>query len=379
MSSGGGGGGGAGGDRFQQDAGRAVEGEGGGFVEGDPAEGLGFVVEGDVGVGGAAGVVEEDEVSFPVEFFGADAVLDEDEGGVFDGEAGFLAEFAAEGGFGGFAPLDFAAGDTPEVGPFAGADHEDAAVGALDEAADGGDGERRVWGVGLWGPGEAGGVEEVAEFGEVFDDEFGAGGAELVEAVVAGEDGAGAHAPVVGGFDVMLHVTDEEGFRGVEVVVAEELVDALAFVPDAEVRGIEEGVEASGAGLDGEVVGVDGAEDERLEVVLAAEFEELAGVGEWGDGVLDLAEALVEPGFELGGGDVGEVAFVEAGEGEAEFGAELVEAKRLETGLLKDEVGGLPDGGQIIDQGAGPVEDDVADHAWECRGGGEQCKRGRGE
>jgi hypothetical protein len=233
-------------DGIEEDAGGGIERELAGFGPIDPTEFLGFVIELDLGkAGDGAGVVEEEEVGVLVELGRVDGILDEDEPDVLDVEAGFLVEFADEGGFGGFAPFDLAAGDSPEIGPFGGADEEHAAFLIEDEAADGGDG------------GEAGGgwdaelevvsVEEGAEFAEVFDDEVGIGAAELIESVVSGEDSDALDAAVAGGFDVMFHVADEHGVIGGQAVILNDGADAIAFVMDAEVGVIEEGAEAGGA------------------------------------------------------------------------------------------------------------------------------------
>ena len=57
-------------------------------------------------------------------------------------EAGFLLDFAAERGLGGFAPFDFAAGNAPEVRPFVRANHQHLALRVENQRADGG--QRRM-------------------------------------------------------------------------------------------------------------------------------------------------------------------------------------------------------------------------------------------
>ena len=79
-----------------------------------------------------------------VEFLRVDAVLHEHKPDVLHVQIGFLLDFAAEGGFGGFAPFDFAAGNAPEVGPFVSSNHEHFAGAVENERADGGFG-RAVW------------------------------------------------------------------------------------------------------------------------------------------------------------------------------------------------------------------------------------------
>ena len=87
-----------------------------------------------------AGVVEQDEMGVAVEFGRMDAVLGEHKANEIDLEVSLFLHFAAEGVFGGFAELRFAAGNAPKVGPFVGPDHKNLAGGIEDERADGGDG-----------------------------------------------------------------------------------------------------------------------------------------------------------------------------------------------------------------------------------------------
>src|ERR1043166_8292042 len=96
----------------------------------------------------------------------------------------------------------------------------------------------------------------------MFDDEIGLGGAQLLERVVTGEDGAGMDAAMPGGFDVVLHIADEQGLVGDQLVFLEDFVDFFAFIPDAEVRFVEVLMKSDGGGLDGEMVAMDGAQKE---------------------------------------------------------------------------------------------------------------------
>ena len=57
-------------------------------------------------------------------------------------QTGLLQNFAAQRGFGRFAPFDFAAGNAPFVRPFVRADHQHLVFGIENQRADGG--ERRL-------------------------------------------------------------------------------------------------------------------------------------------------------------------------------------------------------------------------------------------
>ncbi len=69
---------------------------------------------------------------------------------------------------------------------------------------------------------------------------------------------------------------------------------------------------------------------------------------------------------ELGQRELGQVLAVEVGEREVELLPELVGGPDRLAVVPEDLVAGLEDGAEVIDQGAGPIEDDVADfgHAY---------------
>lgn len=96
--------------------------------------------------GGTAGGEADDEGD---EFDGdgrVGVVVRVERAGDVDGDAEFLLEFAVEGGFGGFAGFDFAAGEFPfsaEVFVRGALGHEDMAL-AFDEGADDAEGKRAI-------------------------------------------------------------------------------------------------------------------------------------------------------------------------------------------------------------------------------------------
>ena len=55
-----------------------------------------------------------------------------------------------------------------------------------------------------------------------------------------------AELPVAGGFDVVLHIADEERFLRIEPVFLEDLMDLFAFVEHAHVGFVEVTVEPGG-------------------------------------------------------------------------------------------------------------------------------------
>ena len=91
-----------------------------------------------------------------------------------------------------------------------------------DQRADGGDGRMR---------GDAAmPVEKIAHFAQVAEEQIGIGALQLFQRIVAGQDGAAHHAGVPGRLDVVDHVADEDGFRGVEIVLGQQMQDDLALV-----------------------------------------------------------------------------------------------------------------------------------------------------
>lgn len=166
-----------------------------------------------------------------------------------------------------------------------------------------------------------------------------------------------------GGFDVVLHVADEECFLSLQAVFGEDVVDFLAFVPDSDVWEIEVFAKTGGAFLDGKMIRRNRAEQEGANGVSAAQFQECFGVGQGADGRLHFAKAAMKPFFQLVHRDPRGVSIVKMLEREAELGTKLVQRDFRATRLGQDIIGGFPNGGQVIHQSARPIEDDVANHA----------------
>ena len=171
-------------------------------------------------------------------------------------------------------------------------------------------------------------------------------------------------AAVFGSFDVVLHVSNEKGLVGRELILSKDFVDFLALIPNAEIRTIEVLRETGFAGLDGEMLIIDGAEKEGAKFVGAAEFEKFASVGEFADGVLALTKRGMKPGLELRERDMADMLLVEEGEREPKFSAKLFEAHFGSLGLGEDVIGGFPDGGKVVNECARPIKDDIANHCW---------------
>jgi hypothetical protein len=204
----------------------------------------------------------------------------------------------------------------------------------------------------------------------------GQGFLELGEGVVAGEDGAGADATVAGGGDIVLHVADEEGLFRAEVVVFENAVDGVPLVGHTGIGLAKEVVHAQAAGLVLEVGLVDGAEEKDGKVAGVAVFKDLSRPGEKGDGVVKFAKDLPKDFLQFLEGGVGNVFFVEALIREIEFFPEGLAVKRGFPVGSEDPVGGFQDGGKVVHESAGPVEDQVADHFFRLMTTGDRLQEG---
>jgi len=315
-----------------------------------PAELAGFVIQLNPWFANAtAGVVEQNEMGVAIELLRVDTVLNKDKFDLLDIQGGLLLDFAAQRVERRFAPFDLATRNAPKVGPFVSVQHEDFAAGVKNEGADGYERHRAGFEVVFEGPEfEVVAFQDLAQFAEVFDDEVRFRRAQLAERVVAGQHCAGMHAATFGGLDVMLHVPDEKRFVGEQGIFLEDLADFFSFVPDADIGLVEVFIEAGDACLHGEVVLVNRAEEKGAYGAGTAELEEVAGMREFADGILDLAKAAVEPGFELGQRDVRNMPIVKVRKREGKLGAELVEAHLGPLGLSENVIGGLQHRRQVV-------------------------------
>ena len=199
-----------------------------------------------------------------------------------------------------------------------------------------------------------------AEFAEMFDDQIGMGSAQLLDAVVAGQNGAGEHAAVLGGFDIVLHVAYEKGFVCVKLIFLEHVQNFGALVPDADVRAVNVGVESRGGGLGGIMIWMDGAKNERAQAMGAAESEEVARVRQFQNRMLPPADVAVKGALQLIERNLRSESTVKTLERQAEFGAELIERHRRDAVLLEDEISRRKDGRQIVHQRSRPVKNNIA-------------------
>jgi len=163
-------------------------------------------------------------------------------------------------------------------------DHQELFIRSHDEGTDGGDGRSFL------GSGVA--TENFDDAEEIVRDVVGQSALKFSKRIVARKNGAGADVAVVGGFDVMFHITDEKSFVGSEVVFFEDGVNGLAFIDDAGVSLAKEVFHLKALGLMGKIVGMDGAEEKGGELMGLAVLKNLFGAKEEGDRVVVLAKLL---------------------------------------------------------------------------------------
>jgi len=142
-------------------------------------------------------------------------------------------------------------------------------------------------------------------------------------------------------------------------------MDRIPLVGHAGVGFAEKVAYAKTPGLVLEIRLMDGAEEKDREIPGVAVFQDFAGAGEEGDGMVQFAEYLAKDFLQFVKRCVGNVFLIETFVGEIEF---LPESLAIEWWLAvggKDAIGGLEDRGEVIDEGAGPVEDNVSNQELE--------------
>ena len=97
-----------------------------------------------------------------------------------------------------------------------------------------------------------------------------------------------------------------------------------------------------------EVIAMNRAQQERAQTAALAKLQELAGEWQFVDGMLDLLEVSVEPGFQLRERQVRGVATVELSERQTKLGAKLFQSKFRKTRLTEHVVCRPPNGGKVI-------------------------------
>src|ERR1035437_8445247 len=184
-------------------------------------------------------------------------------------------------------------------------------------------------------------LQHSAQLPEVFYDQVRLRGAQLLQRFVARQHRARVNAAMPRRVDVMLHIPDEERFVRDQSVLCQDFMNLLALVPDVHIRLVEIRAEAGDGRLHGEVVAVDGAQQESAELARAAEFEELKRMGQRTDRGLHLPEPAVKPSLQLRQRNVQHVPVIEYREGQAKLSAELLQAHLRPLGLRQNVVGRL--------------------------------------
>jgi hypothetical protein len=188
---------------------------------------------------------------------------------------------------------------------------------------------------------------------------------EFLERIVTGQHGAAHHSGVFRGVDVVNHVADENRFRRIEIVLGQQVEDDLALIERLHISVLEIFLHAEASALGLEMFLVDGAEQERRHLPRLEVVEKIERMGQHGDAGLEQLESGVIMVIKLGQRRLGQVLLIEIGEGEIELLAKVLRAEGGLAIMLEYLVGRLEDRIEIVDQRAGPVENDVADFGHE--------------
>jgi len=194
--------------------------------------------------------------------------------------------------------------------------------------------------------------QDCTQFSKMLNNHVRSRHAKLLNRVIPGQHSAGVNAAMPRCLNVVLHIPDEQGFRRRQRVRLKYLVNLLPLVVDADVRHVNILVKASGCGLRYKVRFMNGAQEKRSQVPLAAKLQEFPGVWQFANRILDLPKTRVKPLFELVHRNVRNVLVVKDRKRKAEFRAECVQGYRFPARLLQDVVGRLPHRRQVVHQSA---------------------------
>lgn len=120
--------------------------------------------------------------------------------------------------------------------------------------------------------------------------------------------------------------------------------------------------------LGGKIGRVNGAQQVERESPLAGPLEKIAGMGQFCDAPAQFAHAGLKPVFKLSQRHVGNMALVEGFVGQGELAAELFQRHDRDASLFETVIAGAPHGREVVDQGAGPVENEMMNGFQSFRG-----------
>ena len=167
---------------------------------------------------------------------------------------------------------------------------------------------------------------------------------------------------MVGRLYVMLHVPDERGFMGMQPVLGQQGVDMGVLMADARVNGFKIFHHAQLLALDVELLGVHAGEDKAAHAARAAELQEFPRVRQHLHRRVGNAEGVPEMVFQFIQIRLGQHAGIIVRIGKLEFRAEFIPVHAGFSVLGKNVIGRVQRQGQVIHQGAGPVENEILEH-----------------
>src|SRR5438876_4665923 len=100
-----------------------------------------------------------------------------------------------------------------------------------------------------------------------------------------------------------------------------------SFVPDLQIGPIQKLCKPVAGCLHREVIAMNRAQQKRAQTAAPAKLEELASVGQFVDGMLDLFEVSVKPRFQLRQRQMRGVTAIELGVRQTKLGAKLFQSR----------------------------------------------------
>src|SRR5579862_3187857 len=164
-------------------------------------------------------------------------------------------------------------------------------------------------------------IQDFVQLPKMFDNQVRCDGPKLLKCVVAREHGAGMDSAVLSGFNIVLHIANEHGLCGGELIFGQDFVNFFAFIPNIDIRLLQVSIKTGYRGLHHEMVAMNRAEQKHAQILGETKFKEFVSVRQWANRVLHLTEPAVKPVFQLRQGNVRYVTFVELCKRKAKLGA----------------------------------------------------------
>ena len=166
----------------------------------------------------------------------------------------------------------------------------------------------------------------------------------------------------MGRFHIMLHVPDKCGFMGMQPMLGQQGMNVGILMADARMNGFKIFHHAQLPALGIKLLGVHAGKNKAAHAARAAELQEFPGIRQHFHRSIGNAEGVPEMVFQFIQIRVGEHPGIIVRIGKLEFRAKFIPVHAGFPVLGKDVVGGVQRQGQVVHQGARPVENDIFKH-----------------